>query len=66
MSSDGRKKTPDVTDDEARVAMETVRAYRRRQPGITHAQAMTAGRVVSRYLKEQDRRAAEQRKLGRT
>ena len=57
-------KTPEVTDEQAREAMELVRAYRRNQPGISRAQAMAAGRVVSRYLKEMDRKVAE-RKRGR-
>lgn len=65
MSSGSPRKTPDVTDEEAQQAMELVRAYRRNQPGISHSQAMTAGRVVSRYLKEHDRQLAEQRKRGR-
>ena len=64
MASRGPKKTHDVTDEEAQQAMELVRAYRRNEPGITHGQAMTAGRVVSRYLKEHDRQLAEQRKRG--
>ena len=64
MSSGSPKKTPDVTDEQARDAMELVRAYRRNQPGISRGQAMTAGRVVSRYLKEMDRKVAE-RKRGR-
>jgi hypothetical protein len=64
MSSSERKRT-DVTDEEARAAMELVRAYRRHEPGVTHGQAMVAGRLVSRYVKETDRRLAEQRKRGR-
>ena len=61
----GPRKTPEVTDEEAQQAMELVRAYRRNESGISRGQAMTAGRVVSRYLKEYDQRLAEQRKRGR-
>jgi hypothetical protein len=60
----GPRKTSEVTDEEAQQAMELVRAYRRNQPGISRGHAMTAGRVVSRYLKEHDQRLAEQRKRG--
>jgi hypothetical protein len=62
MSSGATRKTPEVTDDQAQRAMELVRAYRRHQPGISRSQAVIAGRVVSRYLKEHDQRLAEQRK----
>ena len=62
MSSGRPNKTPEVTDEQAHEAMELVRAYRRQQPGISRSQAMTAGRVVSRYLRETDRKVAERKR----
>jgi hypothetical protein len=63
MPSDGPKKpTPDVTDEQANAAMEIVRAYRRNAPGVTHDQARVAGRLLSRYVKQGDRRLSDEKK----
>jgi hypothetical protein len=64
MATARSKSSAPVTDEQAHEAMERVRAYRRGEPGITHGQAMTAGRVISRYLKEQDRLQREQKQRG--
>ena len=55
-----RKQLPDVTDEELCEAARVVRGYLRREEAIDEATAKRAGKVMSRYVTERERRAKEE------